>query len=116
MHELLYLQSQYNTDVVQGPVLPRFEHKTPEWINRVRFFVRLRRLKGTKLKYSATNNVIIKNKWLHVIEGPFDVRLDLTGGENTLFFLKIKCLGAKCLWAYDAIVHEFSHPQRATAS
>lgn len=40
--------------------------------------------------------------------------MNLTGGEDTLFFWQIHGRGAKFVWADNAIVQEFIPPQRAT--
>jgi succinoglycan biosynthesis protein ExoM len=116
LDELLFVQSQYQADVVQGPVLPKFEQDPPKWVARGRFYSWPRQLTGTKLKYAATNNVLIKVNWLHAFQGPFDVRLNLTGGSDTLFSVKIFQLGALGVWADDAVVHEVVPPNRMNAS
>ena len=116
LDELLYVQSQYGADVVSGPVEYLFEHEPPKWILRGKFFSRTNDSTGKKLKYSATNNILIKNKWLYAFEGPFDMRLNLTGGEDTLFSAKIFQHGASGFWAEDAVVHEYVPQSRMTAS
>jgi len=116
LDELLCIQNEYHADVVQGPVLPKFEQKPKKWITFGEFFSRPRYVTGTKLKYSATGNLLIKNKWLHAFEGPFDLRMNLTGGTDTLFSSKIYQLGAIGVWADDAIVYEYVPKSRAKAS
>jgi succinoglycan biosynthesis protein ExoM len=116
LDELLTVQNQYQADIVQGPVLPIFEQEPQKWIARGRFFSMPRYSTGTKIKYAAMGNALIKHKWLHAYEGPFDPRLNLTGGEDTLFSTKIYQLGAQIVWADDAVAHEFVPPSRMTAS
>jgi hypothetical protein len=67
------------------------------------------------LKYSATNNIIIKQEWLNAFEEPFDTRLNLVGGEDTLFSAKVFHLGATGIWASDAVVNEYVPQNRMKA-
>jgi succinoglycan biosynthesis protein ExoM len=116
LDELLFVQNQYQADVVQGPVLPIFEQEPPKWVARGNFFSFPRMLTGSRLKYAATGNLLIKAKWLYIFEGPFDVRMNLTGGSDTLLSAKIFQLGAQGVWADDAVVHENVPLSRMNAS
>lgn len=114
LDQLLSAMCNYKADVVSGPVLPKFETDPERWIVQGRFFERGRHPSGTEIAYGRTGNVIISQKWFSPTEVPFDESLNLTGGEDTLFFWKIHQKGAKFVWADVAIVHEFVPPQRAT--
>lgn len=113
LDELLSVKHTYNADVVSGPVLPRFETTPEPWIVKGRFFERDRHPTGTEIDYGRTGNVLISKKWFLQTEKPFDESLNLTGGEDTLFFYQIHEKGARFVWADEAIVHEFVPPQRA---
>jgi glycosyltransferase involved in cell wall biosynthesis len=112
LDELLYVQKIYQADIVSGPVVPIFEEEPPNWIIRGGFYKRPRRKTGDNPKYIGTGNVLIKSEWLNRFPAPFDFRLNLTGGSDTLFFLKLRKLGAVNFWANDAIVHEMVSKNR----
>ncbi len=115
LDELLRVQKRYQADVVTGPVLPRFQFDPPAWAVKGRFFERPRRATGTLLRFSATGNVLIKRGLLSQLEGPFVEHLALQGGEDTLMFRKLhEQLGARIVWANDAIAEELVPKSRAT--
>ena len=116
LDELLALQRETDADIVAGPVLPLFESTPPDWIIKGKFFDRKRYPTGTEIDYAGTGNMLIKRKWLMMFDGPFDVRLNLTGGSDTLYCRKVKDLGALIVWADDAITQEYNPPQRFTIS
>jgi len=113
LDELLSIMDTYEVDVVCGPVLPLFETTPESWIVKGRFFERNRHPTGTEIDYGRTGNVLISSKWFSPTEKPFSESLNLTGGEDTLFFRQIHGKGARFVWADDAIVQEFVPPQRA---
>lgn len=108
--ELLYVQRKFDGDIVIGPVIPLFETHPPAWILKGRFFDRPRYKTGTLLEYARTGNMLIKSVWLNKLPGPFDIKFNLTGGEDMLFSALLRDLGAKIIWADDAIVFE-NNPQ-----
>ena len=71
LDELLAAQEKFGVDVVNGPVLPRFEQEVPPWVVRGRFYNRRRFPTGTLINWANTGNVLIKTSWLHAIPGPF---------------------------------------------
>lgn len=104
--QLLSVQQSYNADVVAGPVVPRYEGPAGQWICDGRFFDRTRHLTGTPVKYVATNNVLIRRSTLKQVNGPFDHRFALTGGEDTFLFLQLHAAGARMVWCDEALVTE----------
>lgn len=116
LEQLLIVQSQFHADIVTGPILPEYEQTPPQWIKRGRFFERRRLETGSLLDYAATNNILIKTKWFQKVDGPFDTRLNLTGGSDKLFTTKAHKLGAKIVWADEAVVTEINPPERVKSS
>jgi succinoglycan biosynthesis protein ExoM len=114
--ELLSAQKKFGADVVNGPVIPRFEQPAPAWVLKGHFYDRRRFSTGTEIKWANTGNVLIKTKWLQAVRGPFNVNLNLTGGEDSLFFSQVFRMGAKMVWANEAIVEEFNPPSRVSAN
>lgn len=114
LDELLSAMHTYNANVVCGPVIPLFETVPKPWIVEGRFFERERHSTGTEIDYGRTGNVLISREWFPETDEPFNQHLNLTGGEDTLFFYQIHKKGARFVWADDAIVHEFIPSKRAT--
>lgn len=116
LDELLNVQNNLDVDVVNGPVLPRFEQPVPSWVLRGHFYSRRRFPTGTKIDWANTGNVLIRTYWLQAVPGPFNEKLNLTGGEDSVFFSQICRMGAKMVWADNAIVEEFNPPSRISAN
>lgn len=105
LDELLFVQQQYDADVVVGPVLSRFDSGTPRWIQS--FFDRPRHRTGDRMTSANTGNVLISTRPLREWNLSFDERMAFTGGEDTHLFLRMAKLGARIIWADEAIVHEW---------
>jgi succinoglycan biosynthesis protein ExoM len=115
LDELLAVQRELDADVVLGPTLRRFEGAVPTWVERGRFFVEPRYPTGTELEHGGIGNALIHTRVLGENEPPFDERMSLAGGEDTLFFLRLSRSGRKIVWADSAVVHEWIPPSRARA-
>jgi succinoglycan biosynthesis protein ExoM len=115
LDELLNVQRTYSADVVSGPVLPRFETPPPEWLRKGEFFERARRPTGSTPRFGAAGNVLVRTSVFGGVDAPFDERLALTGGEDTHFFLRLRHLGYRHVWADAALVYEWLPPSRARA-
>ena len=113
LDELLAAQARFGADVVSGPVLPSYAPGIAEWVKRGGFFVRPNRPTGSPLEFCSTNNVLMCNGVLCRVPR-FDDRFQLTGGEDTQFFLRVRRAGCKIVWSQEAIVHESVPKERAT--
>jgi glycosyltransferase involved in cell wall biosynthesis len=113
LDELLATQARFGADVVSGPVLPSYAPGIAEWVKRGGFFVRPNRETGSPLEFCSTNNVLMRNEVLGRVPR-FDDRFQLTGGEDTQFFLRVQRVGCKIIWSQEAIVHESVPKERAT--
>jgi len=114
LDELLLTQTTYNADVVLGPVIINFEEPPPAWFIRGKFLEREKHATGDDLNFAYTGNVLIKKKWLTMIAGPFNEKLNLSGAEDSLFFRQIYQLGAKIIWSNEASIIEIYPPERTT--
>ncbi len=115
---LIEVQSQSGADVVIGPSEPIFEADPPDWIREGRFFERERFPTGTEIPSwrARTSGVLIRRSCFEKLgERPFDARLRLAGGEDIRFFKDVEDLGARIVWADDAIVNEFVPATRSNA-
>jgi succinoglycan biosynthesis protein ExoM len=109
---LLSVQHEFGADTVAGPVVPLFEENVPSWLRGA--FERDRHSTGTVLRSAAAGNVLILRSTIAEAGLRFDERFALTGGEDTLFFRRLATLGARIVWADDALVYETVPPARAT--
>lgn len=113
LEELLAAQARFGADAVTGPVLPQYAPGIAEWVKRGGFFARPNYETGTSLDFCSTNNVVIRSEVLARVPR-FDDRFQLTGGEDTQFFLRVRRAGGKIVWSRNAVVHETVPKERAT--
>lgn len=116
LDQLLLTQKAYQADIVTGPVLPDYEEAPPRWIIRGGFFNRRRLTTGTSVHFAATHNTLVKYEWTQNIDGPFDVRFNLTGGSDSHFSRRVIQQGGEIIWADEAIVREYNPPNRMSVS
>jgi succinoglycan biosynthesis protein ExoM len=96
-------------DAVFGPVLPRFPTSAPAWIVEGGFFDRPRLATGSVVSPSdtRTGNVLIRASIINQLKEPFDPDLGLTGGEDSMLFLKLLNEGKRLFWCDEAPVEEW---------
>lgn len=115
LDELLWVRSRYKADVVSGSVIPAFAKDVPKWIRDGKFFHRPVFNTGHPLRLCSTNNALIRAKILRGVPG-FDERFNFTGGEDTLFFLRVREAGFRMVFSKEAVVYEPVSAQRANFS
>ncbi len=116
LEELLTVQQTYAADVVAGPSPPFFsDPDVPEWVIQGKFFEPLRYPTGHLLKFTSTNNVLVRAEILRQIQPIFDERFAFTGGEDTHLFMRVYRAGYKLVWADAAIAHEWIPKSRTNA-
>ena len=91
-------------DVVQGPVLPRFEQPPPAWAVQGGYFDRPRFPDRAPMRWATSNNTLVRAALLG--GAPFDERYNLTGGSDTQLFERLQRDGARIHFAAEAVVHE----------
>ena len=97
---------KYSADAVFGRIISNFTVEAPKWIQKCYIFNRTTSKTGTAAKSAVTGNCIIKSSVLKNIEGPFDPKYGLTGGEDTKLFSILHKKNAKFISCYEAIVIE----------
>lgn len=119
-------QKRHRADAVLGPVVPRLPDDAPAWLARGRFHERPRHPTGTAVPTDElrTGNLLIRRALLGPtptkpaahgsIEGPFDRRYGLTGGEDTEALSRLLASGARFVWCDEAEVSEAVPRERAT--
>ena len=116
LDELLAVRRETDADVVLGPTLRRFEGRVPPWVERGGFFVESRFPTGTVVEHGGIGNALIHTRVLADRDAPFDERMSLAGGEDTLFFLQLTKAGRKIVWADEAVAWEYIPESRARAA
>lgn len=113
LDELLWVQTEFNADVVSGPVSPRYAPEVADWVKRGRFFDARVSATGTPRQVCATNNVLIGS---HVFErvARFNDAFALSGAEDTNFFLRVRQAGYKIVWSQESVVFEAVPAARGT--
>lgn len=107
---LVKTQKQYNCAVVQGPVIPKFEHYPKKW----HVYYRKERTTGDKLYSMATGNTLISVNVLNQFEKPFNTKLALTGGTDSLLGRELIQKGHDVIWCNQAVVYEYVPKSRTT--
>jgi succinoglycan biosynthesis protein ExoM len=112
---MVQTQARYNADAVFGPVLPRYNDETPDWVKKGNFFYRRRFNTGTVIttQDARTGNVLIRRSCLTAMHGPFDTSFGRTGAEDTMLFRDMIAQGAVLVWCDEATVSEEVPASRA---
>jgi succinoglycan biosynthesis protein ExoM len=111
--ELLRVAGATAAEVVTGTIDPVFDEEPPAWVRAGRFFERPRHPDGARIDYARTSNVLVGPAALAVHDPPFeDTGSD--GGEDTLFFRRVRQAGHPIAWADGATVHESVPPSRVS--
>ena len=113
LKHLLDALKRYKSEGVFAPVLPVFPANFPAWQKSL--FSRPRFSTGTALKGKTTGagNVFFRRELLERRKGPFDTRLDRTGGEDADLFQWLLAQGAHFVWCDEAVVYENQPMSRA---
>jgi succinoglycan biosynthesis protein ExoM len=115
LDELLWTQAQFQADIVSGPLLPAYVGNVPQWIRNGGFFRRPIFRTGDTVKLCSTNNVLIRSAVLARVPS-FDEQFNLTGGEDSHFFLRVRECGFRMVFSSDAVVYEPITEKRANVS
>ncbi|MEX0965811.1 MAG: glycosyltransferase family 2 protein [Bacteroidia bacterium] len=106
--------SKYEGDVFTGPVYPKFNAATQDWVKRGGFFAAASEVDGAFKGSSATNNVIFKYSLIEEFDMKFNLEYNLTGGEDYRFFKSIVKKGGKIRWVRNAVVYEHISTDRGS--
>jgi len=112
LSELLRCRNEFNADGVAGPTYPVFTRKLPEYISD--FHQPKVYPYGTIVELAYTGCLLIRKELLDRIQGPFDVRLNLTGGEDINLTYLISKLGGQIRFNPEAKAYETFSETRET--
>ena len=110
--ELLRCQMEFNADGVAGPTYPVFKKEVPDYIKD--FHLPDTFEYGTIVTSAYTGCLIMRKKYLDMIEGPFDVRLNFTGGEDINLTYSISMLGGVIRFNPEASAYEDYQEDRSS--
>lgn len=111
LNELLITLLKMNADIVQGPNKPIFENKISKGLEH--WFDTVDYKNCTQVNFIETNNLLITAEFLLKTNLSFDLRFDVSGGEDTFLGVQALKKNAKIFWAKDAIVYETIPRKRA---
>ena len=79
--ELVKCQKEFDADAVAGPTMPSFTKKLPVYITS---FHRPNNYPyGTIVGSAFTGNLLVRKKYLDMLDGPFELMLNFSGGEDS---------------------------------
>jgi succinoglycan biosynthesis protein ExoM len=110
--ELLKCQNEFNADGVYGSTPPVFSKKVPLYIE----YCLTRKIYpyGTILNSAATGCLLLRKNYLELIDGPFDIRLNFIGGEDSYLTNLITKNGGVIRYNPNAIAYEIIPDNKAT--
>jgi len=106
LDELLHAQSEFNADVVIGPVVPLYEVTPPAWIVKGNFHASSRFEDGPTPSNLITWNVLIRRSLFSTLGVSFEEKMALTGGTDVLLGRQLSKQGVAFYWADRALVNE----------
>lgn len=110
--ELVKCQREFDADGVWGTNPPIFNKVVPQYIRK---FHAPETFKYGEIVIKAyTNCLMIRKEWLDKIEGPFDLRLNFTGGEDRYLTYLISKKGGIIRCNPQAIAYEIIPESRTT--
>ncbi|MBN2486812.1 MAG: glycosyltransferase family 2 protein [Bacteroidales bacterium] len=112
MAELMKCQREYNCDGVSGATPALFRFDVPEYI--VDHHKDIEKPYGEIVKQAATGCLLLRKSLVDKLEGPFDIRLNFTGGEDFFMTSQITKIGGIIRINHKAISHEIIPPGRTT--
>jgi glycosyltransferase involved in cell wall biosynthesis len=96
---LLASQRRFGADIVNGPVVARFEPGGPSWVRALPHFRSPVLPTGTPLAEATTSNTLVARRLLG--DAPFDAVHFNARGEDTDCFLRLAQDGATIVWSAE---------------
>src|SRR5215469_9773357 len=103
---------KYQVDGALGPVKPRFDEGTPDWVIKGKFYDRPSYKTGFVIDATKgrTGNVLLKKDIFTGIDEPF--RAQFHSGEDQDFFRRMIKKGHAFIWCEEAVAYEVVPPIR----
>lgn len=109
---MLQTANAYNADCVVGRVPHTFEGSTSPWAKWSGIFDEVHRPTGNPTGSFGSNGPLVRFSSLKEVDGPFDPRLGLTGGEDSLFFTRFHDRGFRSIGCDEAVIWDRLHASR----
>jgi succinoglycan biosynthesis protein ExoM len=113
LEELIKCQKEFDADGVAGPTFPVFEKEVPPYIKN--FHQPKTYPYGTVVNTAYTGCLLLRKKYLDKLNGPFDERLNFTGGEDSHLTYLVTKAGGIIRYNPDAVANEIVVNDRASA-
>ena len=110
--ELLKCQNEFNADCVAGPTFPMFGREVPAFIKE--FHSPAIFHYGAIISHAYTGCLLVRKYFLDMLDGPFEIRLNFTGGEDSHLTFQISNLGGIIRFNPNAIAYEIIPESRST--
>lgn len=104
LKELLKYQFEFNADGVTGPTFPIFNTEVPAYIKNSHTLKTFQY--GAIVSFAFTGFLLIRKKYLDMLYGPFETRLNFSDGEDTYLTKQITNLGGIIRFNPNAIAYE----------
>jgi glycosyltransferase involved in cell wall biosynthesis len=112
IEELVKCQNEFGADAVAGPTMPSFTKKLPVYITS--FHQPNNYPYGTIVGSAFTGNLLVRKKYLDMLEGPFEPRLNFSGGEDSYLTKQIIKNGGVIRFNPNALASETVPEARTT--
>jgi succinoglycan biosynthesis protein ExoO len=114
LSELIAAADRFDAEVVVGPVLPVVPAGGPAWVGDLRARETPMHRDGELLRDGWSCNALVAVETLVQLGVGFDPALNFCGGEDQLFFRRLRAAGAHIVFASRAVVYEPIPPARWT--
>jgi glycosyltransferase involved in cell wall biosynthesis len=112
LSELLLCQAEFNADGVSGITNPLFGKKVSSYIHK--FHQADKYPYGTIIESAFTGCLLVRKKHLDMLDGPFNVKLNFSGGEDSYLTKQVTALGGIIRFNPEAIAWEIIPDDRTT--
>lgn len=99
---------------VMGRVQSHLPEGTDPWVVAGGFFDRVQRPTGTVIGEAAAGNLLLDLDQVRALGVRFESKLELGGGEDTLFSKHLVRRGGRIVWCNESVTHDFVERDRAT--
>ncbi len=113
LSQLLSTQRATGAPIVGGPVIEVLGDHLPAWYRASGFSMPPNRGEGSAAPYAACGNSLFSAGLLASIDGPFDERFNVSGGEDVFLSLTLAKAGASIVWSPRALVDTIVPSDRA---
>ncbi len=110
--ELVKCQREFEADGVAGPTMPSFSIELPVSISD--FHKPKSYPYGTIVESAFTGNLLVRKGSLDSLTGPFETKLNFSGGEDSYLTKQISSLGGVIRFNPNALAYETIPDKRAT--